>query len=103
MKCIELMSIMRWWRRSRLRALTIILLPAVLFMYTIMVVDYSGIRDGLSKGFKLSVDNIGTSVGLVFFYVIAARAFQSNPFDVIHVSKASNPFTSIEFNLINIL
>jgi hypothetical protein len=52
-------------------ALTIILLPAVLFMYTIMVVDYSGIRDGLSKGFKLSVDNIGTSVGLVFFYVIA--------------------------------
>jgi len=52
-------------------ALTLILLPAVLFMYAIMVVDCSGIRDGLSKGFKLSVDNIGTSVGLVFFYFIA--------------------------------
>ena len=48
-----------------------ILLPAVFFMYAIMVVDFSGIRNGLSKGFKLSVDNIGTSVGLILLYFIA--------------------------------
>ena len=46
-------------------SLTIILIPAALFMYTVMVVDFTGIREGLSRGFKLYMDKIGTSLGLV--------------------------------------
>ena len=51
--------------------LTMILIPAAIFMYAVMVVDDTGIRSGLTKGFKLSLDNIGSSVGLVLSYYIA--------------------------------
>lgn len=51
-------------------SLTIILLPAALFMYTVMVVDFTGIREGLSKGFKLYMDKVGTSLGLVILYFV---------------------------------
>jgi hypothetical protein len=48
-----------------LLATTIILLPASFYMYVIMVVDETGIREALSKGFNLSVSRIKTSVGLI--------------------------------------
>ena len=49
---------------------TIILLPAAFFTYVIMVVDEAGIRESLSKGFKLFMDNILASIAImILFYV----------------------------------
>jgi hypothetical protein len=56
---------------ANLFAVTIIMLPAALFMYSVMVVDFTGIREGLSKGFKVSMDRIGTSIGLIVIYYVS--------------------------------
>ncbi len=59
---------------GNLLAITIILIPAVLFMYAVMVVDGTGIRDGLSKGFSLSLKRIVPSIALIVLYYVAKMA-----------------------------
>ena len=56
---------------ANLFAVTIIMLPAAFFMYSVMVVDFVGIREGLSKGFKVSMDRIGTSIALILVYYVS--------------------------------
>ena len=51
-------------------ALTLILLPVTFFTYVIMVVDEAGIRESLSKGFKLYLDNFLASIAIVILYYI---------------------------------
>ena len=55
-------------------ALTFIMLPAALFMYSVMVVDFVGIREGLSKGFRVQMDRILTSIGLIILYYVSIFA-----------------------------
>ncbi|MBN2336128.1 zinc ribbon domain-containing protein [Candidatus Bathyarchaeota archaeon] len=59
---------------GNLLALTFILIPAVIFMYAVMVVDGTGIRDGLSKGFSLSLKRIIPSIVLIVLYYVAKIA-----------------------------
>jgi hypothetical protein len=56
---------------ANLFALTIIMLPAALFMYSVMVVDFVGIREGLSKGFRVQMDRILTSIGFIILYYVS--------------------------------
>jgi len=66
---------------ANLFALTIILLPAAMFMYGIMIVENTGIRNGLSGGFKLSLDKIGASAGLaVLYFIILAIIVRTVPY-----------------------
>jgi len=51
-------------------SVTIILVPAVIYMYSVMIIDNSGIRRGLSEGFKISLDKILTSFGWVIIYAL---------------------------------
>ena len=65
---------------ANLFSLTVILLPAAMFMYGIMVVENTGIRNGLSGGFKLSLDKIGASVGLAVLFLILAIFLRTVPY-----------------------
>jgi hypothetical protein len=56
---------------ANLFALTIIMLPAALFMYSVMVVDFVGIREGLSKGFRVQMDRILPSIGLIILFYVS--------------------------------
>ncbi|TFH11965.1 zinc ribbon domain-containing protein [Candidatus Bathyarchaeota archaeon] len=56
-------------------SLTVILIPAVVLMYVIMVVDGVGIRDGLSRGFSLSLKRLGVSILIVVIYLGLQYAF----------------------------
>jgi len=51
-----------------------------MFMYGIMVVENTGIRNGLSGGFKLSLDKIGASVGLAVLFLILAIFLRTVPY-----------------------
>jgi hypothetical protein len=65
---------------ANLFALTVIMFPAALFMYSVMVVDFTGIRGGLSQGFRLFLDRIGTSIGLIIIYYVLLFAFGYVPY-----------------------
>lgn len=65
---------------ANLFSLTIVLLPAAMFMFGIMVVENTGIRNGLSGGFRLSLDKIGASVGLAVLYLILALYLRTVPY-----------------------
>jgi hypothetical protein len=56
---------------ANLFALTIIMLPAALFMYSVMVVESVGIREGLSKGFRVQLDRVMTSIGLIILFYVS--------------------------------
>ena len=60
-------------------SVTIILIPAVVLMYVIMVVDGTGIREGLSKGFSISLQRLGISVLIVVMYLGLSFAFDYIP------------------------
>lgn len=49
-------------------AVTVILIPAILYMYAVMVIDETDIREGLSKGFSTSLKRLGASVVLIIVY-----------------------------------
>jgi hypothetical protein len=55
-------------------SLTFIMLPAALFMYSVMIVDFVGIREGLSKGFRVQMDRILSSIGLIILYYVSTFA-----------------------------
>ncbi len=59
-----------------LLSLTVILVPAVIYMYSVMVIEETGIRNGLSEGFKISLNKILTSFGWVIIYMIFRLAVQ---------------------------
>jgi hypothetical protein len=59
---------------------TIILIPAVLYMYAVMVVDETGIREGLSKGFSTSLKRLGASVVLIAAYFGLKLLFDYIPY-----------------------
>ena len=59
---------------ANLFSLTVIMLPAALFMYSVMIVDFVGIREGLSKGFRVQMDRILTSIGLIILYYVSSFA-----------------------------
>jgi len=65
---------------ASLFSLTIILLPAAMFMYGIMVIENTGIRNGLSEGFKLSLNKIGASAGLVILFLILTLLSEAIPY-----------------------
>jgi len=55
---------------ANLLSLTIILIPASIFAYVVMIVEETGFREGLSQGFRLSINRIGASIAIIFVYGI---------------------------------
>jgi hypothetical protein len=61
-------------------SLTLVLAPAVFFMYAAMVVDGAGVRDGLSKAFAVTMKRLGASIAIVVVYVALQLAFGYIPY-----------------------
>ncbi len=79
---------------------TVILIPAVVLMYVIMIVDGVGVRDGLSRGFSLSLNRLGVSLLIVVFYLGLRLAFGYIPWigDVLYAI----PSTIITASLVDL-
>jgi hypothetical protein len=61
-------------------AFTMILIPAVYYMYAAMVIDSTGIREGLSRGFSVSMKRLGASVVLIILFYIARTLVDYVPY-----------------------
>jgi uncharacterized protein len=85
---------------GNLLCLTVVLVPAVLFMYAAMVVDDTGIREGLSKGFTVTMKRLAASTAIVIIYLGLQLSFDLIP----HVGEIlfSVPATIITVAIINV-
>lgn len=60
--------------------LTLVLMVLSLLMFIEMVVGEAGIRDSITKGFRLGINNFGTVSGLFILWFIAYIVFSMTPY-----------------------
>lgn len=65
---------------GNIASITLVLAPAVFFMYSAMVVDGAGIRDGLSKAFAVSMKRLSASAAIIVIYVALQLSFGYIPY-----------------------
>ena len=59
---------------------TFILIPLSILYLVVLVVDDTGIRAALSKGFKLGIENFGTVTGMMVLWIISFILFDMIPY-----------------------
>ena len=59
---------------------TIVLIPLSLLYFVVLVVEDTGIRASLSKGFRLGIENFGTVTGLIILWIISFILFSMIPY-----------------------
>jgi len=59
---------------------TFVLIPLSILFFVVLVVEDAGIRDSLSKGFRLGIENFGTVTGLMVLWVVSFILFDMIPY-----------------------
>jgi hypothetical protein len=59
---------------------TFILIPLSILYFVVLVVEDTGIRAALSKGFRLGIDNFATVTGLMILWIISYFLFNMVPY-----------------------
>ena len=65
---------------SLLLQLTFVLIPLSILFFMVLVVEDTGIRAALSKGFRLGIDNFGTVTGLIILWIVSFLVFGMIPY-----------------------
>jgi hypothetical protein len=63
-----------------LLSITVILIPIMIFMFTIMIIDETGIIDALQKAFNVIKDDVGDVLILLLMSIIASWVMSYIPF-----------------------
>jgi hypothetical protein len=72
---------------SLLIQFTFVLIPLSILFFVVLVVEDTGIRAALSKGFRLGIDNFGTVTGLIILWIVSFLLFSMIPY-VSEVARA---------------
>ena len=80
---------------TNLLSLTIILIPASIFTYVVMVVEETGFRDGLSQGFRFSINRVSASITIVFIYGILRVLIEMIPIVGQYITGMSSAFIMV--------
>jgi len=74
---------------------TVVLIPLSILFFVVFVVEDTGIRAALSKGFRLGIDNFGTVTGLIILWIVSSFLFGMIPY----VSKVTRAIPGVAFNV----
>jgi hypothetical protein len=59
---------------------TLVLFPLSILYFVVLVVEDTGIRASLSRGFRLGIENFGTVTGLIILWIISSILFGMIPY-----------------------
>ena len=59
---------------------TLVLFPLSILYFVVLVVEDTGIRASLSKGFRLGIENFGTVTGLIILWILSFILFGMIPY-----------------------
>jgi hypothetical protein len=72
---------------SFLIQVTFVIIPLSILFFVVLVVEDTGVRAALSKGFRLGIDNFGNVTGLIILWIVSYILFSMIP-SVSEVARA---------------